>query len=234
MSSRIWDEYLTEQDRVHSSLQPPVSRGLGTRPALLLVDIYRGAFGDSPKPLLTAIENWPSSCGPAAWKALPHIQSLLDSSRLAGIPVIHVTGLAELPSWRQERLTDGRGVGHDERAQQYAIMPEVAPMEGEVILRKAAPSAFWGTPLVGYLQRIGVDSLIVCGETTSGCVRASVVDACSYRYKVTVAEECVFDRTEAAHAINLFDMAHKYADVVALSDLLAQLAHHTSKAPESN
>lgn len=223
MSGRIWDSYLTEQDKAHSTLQPPVNRGLGDRPVLLLVDIYRSAFGDSAEPLLDSIKSWPGSCGTAAWESLPRIKALLEAAREAAIPVVHVTGLAELPSWRDERLTDGRGAGRQQRAEQFAIMDEVAPSDGEVVLRKAAPSAFWGTPLAGYLHQLGADSLIVAGETTSGCVRATVVDACSYRYKVTVVEECVFDRTEAAHAINLFDMAHKYADVIALSDMLSTL-----------
>ena len=69
-----------------------------------------------------------------------------------------------------------------------------------------------------------IDSLVVAGETTSGCVRATVVDACAYRYPVTVVEECVFDRTEASHAINLFDMAQKYADVVSVDHIVEKLA----------
>jgi nicotinamidase-related amidase len=223
MSKPIWDAYLTEQDKAHSRLQPPINRGLGDRPALLMVDVYKNAFGDSPAPLLEAIQQWPASCGLAAWEALPHMEELLNASRAAGIPVVHITGLAELPSWREERLTAGRGAGVEQREVQYQIMSRVGPIEDEVVLRKAAPSAFWGTPLAGYLHQLGVDSLIVAGETTSGCVRATVVDACSYRYRVTVVEECVFDRTEASHAINLFDMAHKYADVVSLPTLIEQL-----------
>ena len=230
MSAHIWDAYLTEQDKAHSMLQPPVHRGLGARPVLLLVDIYRSAFGDSSAPLLEAIKTWPGSCGAAAWESLPHIQSLLGAARGCEVPVVHVTGLAELPSWREERLTAGRGTGRAQRAEQFAIMDQVAPADGEVVLYKSAPSAFWGTPLAGHLHQLGADSLIVAGETTSGCIRATVVDACSYRYKVTVVEECVFDRTEAAHAINLFDMAHKYADVVTLADMLVSLESRRSDA----
>jgi maleamate amidohydrolase len=215
MAARVWDKFLTEQDKAHATLQPPVQRGLGRRPVLLLVDIYRNAFGDRRLPLLDAIRTWPSSCGEAGWDALPRIRRLLDAARELAIPVVHVTGLPELPSWREERLVDGRGADAELRARQFDIMTEVAPIDGEVVLRKAAPSAFWGTPLAGYLQQLHADSLIVVGETTSGCIRATVVDACSFRYKVTVVEDCVFDRTEAAHAINLFDIAHKYADVIA-------------------
>ena len=87
-------------------------------------------------------------------------------------------------------------------------------------MRKSSPSAFWGTPLAGHLNYLGVDTLITCGESTSGCVRASVVDGCTYRYRMIVVEEGVFDRHEATHAINLFDMHQKYADVVSLAEVL--------------
>ena len=79
-------------------------------------------------------------------------------------------------------------------------------------------------PLAAHLNYLGVDTVIVCGESTSGCVRASVVDGCTYRYRVTVVEECVFDRHETAHAMNLFDMNQKYADVLSLGDVLEYLA----------
>ena len=91
-------------------------------------------------------------------------------------------------------------------------------------MRKDSPSAFWGTPLMGHLNFHNVDTIITCGETTSGCVRASVVDGCTNRYRMIVVEEGVFDRHETTHAINLFDMDQKYADVVPLADVLEYLA----------
>jgi maleamate amidohydrolase len=90
-------------------------------------------------------------------------------------------------------------------------------------LRKSSPSAFWGTPLVGHLNYLGVETIITCGEGTSGCVRASVVDGCTHRYRMMVVEECVIDRHEATHAINLFDMNQKYADVLPLAEVLEYL-----------
>ena len=90
--------------------------------------------------------------------------------------------------------------------------------------RGRVPSPPWGTPLAGHLNYLGVDTLITCGESTSGCVRASVVDGCTYRYRMIVVEEGVFDRHEAAHAINLFDMHQKYADVVPLAEVLEYLS----------
>jgi nicotinamidase-related amidase len=111
----------------------------------------------------------------------------------------------------------------ERRTRRWDIIDEVAPLPGEAVLRKSSPSAFWGTPLVGHLHYLGVDTIITCGESTSGCVRASVVDGCTYRYRMIVVEECVFDRHEAAHAMNLFDMHQKYADVVSLDDVMEYL-----------
>jgi nicotinamidase-related amidase len=93
---------------------------------------------------------------------------------------------------------------------------EIAPQPRDVVIGKLKPSAFFGTPLASYLLELKVDTLIVCGTTTSGCVRASVLDAFSLGYRVAVVEECTFDRGEVSHAINLFDMNAKYADVVSL------------------
>ncbi len=235
MSERVWEPYLTEQDRAHLDTTTPKEVGFGKRPALLLVDLYRWVFGDEPQPLLEAVKDWPGSCGLAAWDAIPHIQTLLDASRKAGVPVIHVTGLSGsgVESWSSLKQPAGnsdlREGAEDEAAldrqrRRFDIIDECGPIDGEAVLYKTAPSAFWGTPLTGHLTRLGIDTLITCGESTSGCVRASVVDGCTNRYRMIVVEECVFDRHEATHAINLFDIHQKYADVLPLAEVLERLA----------
>ena len=83
-----------------------------------------------------------------------------------------------------------------------------------MIIRKQRASAFFGTPLVAHLNMLGIRTIVMCGESTSGCVRASCVDAFSYGLNVVLVEECCFDRALISHKINLFDMHHKYADVV--------------------
>jgi maleamate amidohydrolase len=100
---------------------------------------------------------------------------------------------------------------------------EIAPRDGDIVIRKDKPSVFFGTPLMSYLHELQVDTLLVAGTTTSGCVRATVVDAFSYNFKVVVVEECVFDRGQASHKVNLFDMQAKYADVVPLEAALGYL-----------
>ena len=99
----------------------------------------------------------------------------------------------------------------------------MAPQPDEVVIEKAAASGFNGTALAFHLNYLGIDTVIVCGETTSGCVRASVVNGAMLRYRMGVVE-CCFDRTQAAHAMNLFDMHMKYADVVELSAACAYFA----------
>ncbi len=229
MAERVWDRYLTEQDRAHLALDPAGQRGAGRRPALLMVDLYRRAFGDVPQPLLESVRSWPNSCGLAGWNALPHIQRLLLEARSLGVPVIYVTGLEAMTGWNRTPRADRPVVdGEADRVRRrYEIVDEVAPVPGDVVLGKSAPSAFWGTPLAGLLVGLGVDTVVVAGESTSGCVRATVVDAASYRFRVVIPEECVFDRHEATHALNLFDMHQKYGDVVPVGDAIAYL-----RAPE--
>ncbi|HEV8341148.1 MAG TPA: isochorismatase family protein [Candidatus Binatia bacterium] len=238
MADRVWERFLTEQDRAHVAMKPPKRIGFGERPALLLIDLYRWVFGDKPEPMLNAIKTWPGSCGLAGWNALPHIQTLLKSTRQVGIPIIHVTGLAGAGvdewSFRRDEKRD-KASSPDElerRRHKFDIIDEVAPLPGEAVLKKLSPSAFWGTPLVGHLNQLNIDTLITCGESTSGCVRASVVDGTTYRFRMIVVEECVFDRHEAAHAINLFDMNQKYADVLPLAEVLDYLASRRAKREE--
>jgi nicotinamidase-related amidase len=233
MGERVWDRFLTEQDRAALKLGSDERVGFGNRPALLLIDLYRWVFGDEAQPLVEAIKTWPASCGLAGWNALPHIQRLLATAREVGIPVIHVTGLdgAGVVGWSEAAHRDRASTRPDASdparmdriRRRYDIVDEVAPIEGEAVLRKTSPSAFWGTPLVGHLRYLDVDTLLVVGESTSGCVRASVVDGATYRYRMIVVEEGVFDRHEAPHAINLFDMHQKYADVVPLETALQYL-----------
>ena len=164
------------------------------------------------------------SCGEDGWRAIDHMRTLIASARKNSIPVIHIKGLPGFPSdpsrvaergKRQSQVADRlpphiRALGNE-------IVREVAPAEGELVIGKTAPSAFAGTALLQYLQMIRADTVIVCGESTSGCVRASVVDAQTNRFRVGIVEECCYDRTEASHWINLFDMHQKYGEVIGLA-----------------
>lgn len=105
-----------------------------------------------------------------------------------------------------------------------AIVPELAPADGELVVRKTVPSAFFGTSLAAWLTHRGVQTLLVAGAVTSGCVRASVVDAMQYGFRPLVVSDCVGDRAIAPHDANLFDMEQKYATVMTRDEALAALS----------
>ncbi len=216
----VWDAFLTERDKKHMEITGFGNRprkGFGKRPALLIIDDYYQVLGTEPKPILESVKEWPMSCGEEGWEAIYKTQELLKAARANNIPVVFATGM-EFPSpWgtrekRKSRLTE------EQQKIQFDIVEEIAPIDGELVVKKAAASAFYGTPLIAHLVFNDIDTVIACGETTSGCVRASVVDGCTNRFQMGVVEECTFDRTEASHAINLFDMDQKYADVVGLAE----------------
>ena len=105
----------------------------------------------------------------------------------------------------------------------YAIYHEFPPQPEDVIITKQRASIFQGTPLFSHLSLLGIQSLIICGESTSGCVRASAVDGYSSGFHVSLVEECTFDRAELTHKVNLFDLHHKYVDVMHLDEVVAHL-----------
>jgi nicotinamidase-related amidase len=218
VTERVWDKFLTENDKeALGNRAPKRPVPMGKKPGLLLIDLYRNVFGDGPEPEQRAIKDWPGSCGQSAWDSVPHIQRLLEVSREVGIPVTHVTMLVNtgVEGWgdvRRNRQAGRFTTPKRERDDLYEIIPEVGPIEGEAVIRKVAPSAFWGTPLTGHLNYNEVDTLIVCGESTSGCVRASVVDACTNRYRVIVAEEAVFDRADVLSVEEIVGMLRAWKD----------------------
>ena len=193
---------------------------VGPRPALLAIDLYNFVYrGDPDKLPHQLVDQYPNSCGKYAWDAIEPTKKLFSACRSAGLPVIYVTG-----SVRQNRVrSTNRQTGYDVGDEMMDIHPAFSPRNEDIVIRKERASAFHSTPIVAHLTRLGVSSLIVCGESTSGCVRASVVDAYSNGYHVTIAEECVFDRSELSHKVNLFDMHHKYADVMTLEDIIIHL-----------
>ena len=105
----------------------------------------------------------------------------------------------------------------------FAIRSDFAPEAGDTIVPKMRASAFFGTPLSAHLVQLGIKSVIMIGESTSGCLRASAVDAYSHGFHVTVVEECCFDRSLISHQVSLFDLQHKYADVMHVDEVITHL-----------
>lgn len=241
MTTRVWDAFLTEQDKAHLAASPPTRRrGFGRKAAVLSVDNYRKALGDRPEPLLESIRTWPASTGLAGWEAAERIRELLDAARGADLPVIHLTGLAEeesgIPAWAAtlggRHGGDGKSPEQlDRHRRRFDFIDEAAPRPGEVVLKKTAPSGFFGTPLLAHLISQGIDTLIVCGESVSGCVRATVTDGCANRLHMIVVEDCVYDRHEATRAMNLFDIDQKYGDVLPFAEVIEWIRGGQRPAP---
>jgi maleamate amidohydrolase len=196
---------------------------LGRRPALLAIDLYNCVFPDGPLPVRDAVRVDARSCGIHAWEAIAPLRRLFDLARGAGLPVFYTTTESRPEANPSQVKATNRPEGGDP-AHDYAIRADFAPRPGDVVIFKERASALFGTPLVAHLTRLGVDCLLVCGESTSGCVRASVVDAYSYGFHVAVVEECTFDRSLLSHRVNLFDLHHKYADVMTLDEVAGHLA----------
>ncbi|MFM0116884.1 isochorismatase family protein [Paraburkholderia nemoris] len=197
--------------------------GLGTRPALLIIDVQYRTVGTTRQPFWESIKEFPTSCGDVGWDAVDHIAQLLEVFREKNWPVLY-------PHVAPKRSTDGGRLAEkvpsimNIPARGYDFVAEVAPREGDVLLPKKHPSAFFGTALASHLIDAQADTLIVTGCTTSGCVRGSVVDAFSLNFRVFVPQDCVYDRSQTSHAVNLFDMSEKYADVGTTAELIDRLA----------
>jgi nicotinamidase-related amidase len=219
---RIWDDVIGEDERaLYARAGYGRPAGFGARPALLLVDLYvtdvdarEGSRFRDPLPA-------------GAELYIPAVQRLLEAGRAASAPIFYSTNQYRADgrdmigwkhkSWRAEshcRALDGRPV---------PFIPAVAPRPDDWIIYKQRPSVFFGTQLTGYLIDLQIDTLLVGGQSTSGCVRATVLDAFSYGFRTIVVEECTFDRATVSHKVNLFDMHQKYADVTPLSEVLDYL-----------
>ena len=225
----IWDDVITDTDRaVFEAAGWGRRAGYGERPAIMVIDVNYNFCGDRDEPILESIERWRYSCGSVAWTTgLPAIQRILAVARQKRLPVIYTTnprrsdgfdlGIWSLKSHRADDDVDVMGHrGND-------VVAEVAPLDDDLFIEKRKPSAFFGTPLMSHLNQMGADSLILTGSTTSGCVRATAVDALSYDVKVTIPHEAVFDRGEVSHKMALFDLHMKYVDVTDTDDVVDHL-----------
>src|ERR1700736_818682 len=225
MSEPIWNQFLTARDKaVFATSGYGARQGFGKRPAVLVVDVNYAFCGDKPEPILESIKRWPTSCGEEAWEGVRVIKRLVDAARAKGLPVIFTTNKKRPDMWDNGSRA-GKNTRQNERRAESTVEPsaiirELGPEPSDILIEKQKPSGFYATPLQSYLTLLGCDSLLVTGTTTSGCVRASVLDAFSLNYRITLAEEGCFDRSQASHAINLCDMNAKYADVVKTSEVL--------------
>lgn len=225
----VWDDVLGDTDReVFERAGWGRRAGFGLRPVVAVIDVNYNFCGDRPEPILDSIRRWRYSCGEVAWTtAIPAIQRILAVARAKRLPVVYTTnprredgfdlGVWTLKSHRSDDDVDVAGHrGND-------IVDEVAPQLGDIFIEKRKPSAFFGTPLMSHLTMLRADSLILTGTTTSGCVRATAVDAVSYDVLVTIPAEAAFDRSELSHKVALLDVHMKYGDVTDTDEVVGYL-----------
>ncbi|MCF8486942.1 MAG: isochorismatase family protein [Rhodobacteraceae bacterium] len=136
------------------------------------------------------MKTWPSSTGLEGWKAVDKTAEPLAVARECGIPVVHIKGLQNSMKPWIHRKRGPSTLSPEMQKKGHEIVDEVKPIQGEVVIEKTAPSGFQGTPLAFHLQSLGVNTLICCGETTSGCVRATVVDGTTGSRWVWSANAC--------------------------------------------
>ncbi len=192
--------------------------GFGERPAVLIIDMQHD-FCDPEAPTTL----WPS-----IGTTYAPIKELCASARARRLPVFYTQGLVAADGssaglWRYKQRYHAEGRVQIDGSRGAAIIPELAPQPGDRVIRKWRPSAFFRTDLEVFLGVLAVDTLLVCGTSVSGCVRATVTDAFMRDIRCMVVREAVADRTPAVMQANLFDLEQKYADVVTLGESMEYL-----------
>jgi len=192
----------------------------------MIIDPQYNYIGED-KPVLEQQDQWPTGCGAEGWASIRKIRKLIEDARLKKVPIVYTRQVQRktLAFDGFARKADRKGESFLEGHKGTQIVGEIAPLEGDLVVDKSYSSAFYGTPMVSYLNGLGVDTILMTGGTTSGCLRATTVDAISRNYNVAVVEDCVFDRIEISHKVSLFEMWMKYCDVIFLEEALGYLAN---------
>jgi maleamate amidohydrolase len=205
------------------------SAGLGLRPALLVIDVQYRTVGHERLPIEAAMNEYPTACGERGWSAIDQLSPVLSTARKYRTPVMfpHVAPktTATAGGFRGKSPTLASST-----LEAYDFVSEAAPLPDEVLIPKDHPSAFFGTPLVTHLIERGIDTVLLAGCTTSGCVRATAVDAFSLGFKVGVIHDAVYDRTDLVHHVSLFDLSSKYADLLSADEARDYLSTTRSAA----
>ncbi|MGC4029697.1 MAG: isochorismatase family protein [Steroidobacteraceae bacterium] len=225
---RIWDDFLTARDKqVMAAAGYGKRGGFGTRPALFVIDVQYNFCGDRPEDILDGVKQYRTHCGREAWDAVRRIEPLMQLARQKNIPIFYTESAR-----RPDLLDSGVQVGKNHRGTEKTVLEgthatetvaPLAPRPQDIRIGKRKPSCFFGTIFMSHLNYFDVDTLILVGCTTSGCLRATAVDAYAYNFKVVIPEETAFDRFQASHAMSLFDLNCKYADVIPTDEVMTYL-----------
>jgi maleamate amidohydrolase len=214
-NERVWDQYIEEpfRSRVSDQHNPPQ---IDENSALIVIDLYNLVYEGGDKPVNELFYQYPAACGEHAYRAIEPTNRLITLFRERELPVFFSTKDFE----RSQRSGNATHRPRNKpKPSDYEIYHAVDHRETDILIKKLRASVFFDTKLQSLLEANKIENLFVAGESTSGCVRASVVDAFSFGYQVCVVEDCVFDQNRVSHAVNLYDMQHKYGQVSKLSRL---------------
>ena len=190
----------------------------GSRPALLIVDVtyaFTGINGPDA--------DYPLASGESAWAAVAHLEPLIAAARAGQAPVIYSRN-SRRPTKAEKGGWSAKIVQRPEPPRAHDVVDELAPQDGDLVITKAKPSAFFATPLASWLIELEIDTLLIGGGTTSGCLRATVVDAFSYNFTSFIPQQATFDRSETSQTVNIVELSQKYATVVDTEDAVRYLA----------
>ena len=187
--------------------------GFGDRPALILVDFVKAYF-DKSSPLFASVE-----------ENLNSAIKVLSQARLSKIPIIYTNVVFQKGGWNGGMFIEKVPLLHcmEEGGEMGEWAEGLLPLTGELVISKQYPSAFFGTSLASSLNAAKIDTLIITGVTTSGCIRATCIDTVSYGFRPIIVEEAVGDRDQRPHEANLFDMNAKYGDVIGEKEVIQYL-----------
>lgn len=218
--SMPWDGIIPEDDlKIYDLAGFGRQAGWGSRPALLIIDVQYRSVGTKRLPIDQSMKEFGTSCGDAGWRAIDALVPLLARFREKKWPTIY-PHVAPKQSFDGGRLAEKVPSIMKVPPIGYEIVKEIAPLPGDITIPKRHSSAFFGTPLMSYLNDLDVDTVVLAGTTTSGCIRAAALDAFSYNFNVFVPHECVFDRSQFSHKVSLYEISQKYANVTTVDEIM--------------
>lgn len=231
-----WDGLIPTEDlAAYDAAGYGARQQLGSRVAVLVIDVTYNFCGEEREPIETSVLRYRNSCGDHAWDAIDNLRNLLPAARAAGAPVLYThsryfSRTADKGGWQRKnsRAVEDAKIGPHGNE----IVAEIAPMPEDHVFEKEKPSGFFGSALMSRLVSLGIDTVLVTGGTTSGCVRATVIDAFSYDLRVAVVHDACFDRGRVSHAVNLFDMAAKYASCLSTETAIGYLRSLSDKSAQ--
>lgn len=218
-----WEAVVPESEReIYSLAGFGKSARWDGRPALVVVDALWSFIGHKPVNVLEAIKEYPTACGKPGWDGMDKIAIALEFFRAASLPIVYVCADGSLRDVYGATTRTRKPVSPQDN-DAFEIPEMIAPLAGEPIVKKTKASGFFRTPLDVLLRKIDVDTILLSGCTTSGCIRATAVDAHSLGFETVLLEDAIWDRSWFSHAVSLYELSMKYASVATVGDATSQI-----------